>query len=489
MKSKALLLAAIIITLALFKSDRPLSGQSGYNIVFVMVDDLDTGMSKALFTGGYLPAIRQYLGDGYIFMNGFVTTSVCCVSRATWLTGQYSHNHGVLGNVPPNGGVTAFDDTNTLATWLDSAGYQTGLIGKYLNQYGSGGGGPLDPLYIPPGWDEWFALVGDVQRMYGYSMNQNGVLRTYGESSPDYQTDVIAQLSQDFIRAAREPFFLAVTPTAPHVESGYDLPGCTGLWEPSIRPAQRHVGALAHLGAPRPPSFNEPNVSDKPPVFATIPRMTSQDVACNDQIYRDKAESMLAVDDLVGAIVAALDETGQTDRTVIIFTSDNGYLFGEHRLPQKLFGYDESIRVPLIIAYPGGDRVLVDDIALNTDWAPTVSDIANVSPGLIVDGRSLLPLIETPGVPWRDLFLVEYLGSVGIAQVPHFRAVRDLGDAAYYAEWADGGVEFYDLALDPYQQRSLHNEPSYAARVADMAAKLRALEGCAGATCMSGEGP
>lgn len=430
---RVLLVATAAMTLALGGS-KPEPAAQHQNIVVVMTDDLDFNLAKRLYTAGRLPQIEAALGAGTVFTNSFVTTAVCCPSRSTFLTGQYTHNHGVLGNILPDGGVTRLDDTSTVATWLHDAGYYVGFVGKYLNGYGTGGSGPLDPAYIPPGYDWWGGVIDPSTRMYDYQINLNGTIVQYGSAPADYQTDVIAGLAADFIATAPEPFFLIVMPTAPHVEVSYGLSGCRDPWRASIRPSPRHIGALAGWSAQRAASFNEGNMTDKPAALRTLAAMTGADMACNDQIYRDRAESMLAVDDLIGTVAGALGGGGYTDRTTLIFTSDNGYYHGEHRLTQKLFGFEEGIRVPLMIKQPAStSRQIVRAVVLNNDLAPTIADLADATPARVVDGRSLLPLIANPSIPWRDTFLVEYLGRVASwPGLPNFQSVRTPNH--YYSE-------------------------------------------------------
>lgn len=476
----------VILWLALTISQQPAVGQ---NIVVVMVDDLDMKTARALYVGGWVPTIESVFSNGTIFTESFVTTALCCPSRATFLTGQYSHNHGVLGNIPPSGGVEPFNDFSTLATALDQAGYYVGHVGKYLNGYGTvpGGDGALDPLYIPPGYDWWAGLVANPQPMYDYEINLNGELVQFGSLASDYQTDVLAALATSFIGSAGRPFFLIVTPAAPHVEPGYELPGCSDPWRNSIRPAPRHLGILDGAVIPRSPAFNEADLSDKPPAIQSLSRMRNQDIACNDQIARDQAESMLAVDDLVAELVAAITATGELNDTIFIFTSDNGYFHGEHRLTQKVFAYDEGIRVPLVIARPGDStRRIVTDYVLNNDLAPTVAELAGTQMGHAVDGRSLVPLLDGQPIAWRTRFLVEFLGSVQKwPGLPNFQVARSRD--YYYAEWSDGALELYDLELDPHQLRSVHTEASYDSVLADMQQKLTDLSTCAGVQCVQAE--
>ena len=220
------------------------------NIVFVVADDLDAR------SFAFMPRVKGLVGDrGITFTSAYVSVPVCCPSRASILTGMYGHNHGVLFNGPPNGGFETFHDSgeegSTLATWLKAQGYRTAMIGKYLNGYPSGG----DPDYVPPGWDEWFGIDSKLtsDTYFNYEVNDNGHLISFGDAADDYETDVLERHAVDFLRRAvadaSRPFLLYLATSAPHV---------------SAIPAPRHAAAYPDAFAPRVPSFNEDDVSDKP---------------------------------------------------------------------------------------------------------------------------------------------------------------------------------------------------------------------------------
>jgi arylsulfatase A-like enzyme len=490
-------------------SGEPAAGRP--NIVVIMTDDLDVHSLQVALALGLMPFLQQHVVEGSLqFRQAFVTNSLCCPSRATFLTGQYSHNNGVLSNSGPYGGIRRLKDDSTLATWLHDAGYRTGHAGKYLNGYGIdlttgfvSGVPQHDPTYIPPGWDDWQALVDTTTyRVYGYTLNDNGQL----VEPAAYQTDELASRAVDFIREGEAsdetPFFLAVMPLAPHVEvdgkTSFDQ--WRDLWKWTIRPAPRHAGSVSTpLWPALKPSFNEPDVSDKP---IWRPQLGAVDVAYLVRQYRDRLASLRAVDDLVGQIVGTLAAYQELDRTVTVFTSDNGFLYGEHRLSEKLVAYEESIRVPLYLRLPGArPSVPVDAIALNTDLAPTIAHLAGVVPGLPVDGRSLLALAGgNPPPGWRKRFLVEHWWTDSLFEIPSFGALRTgSADAVApetlyveyydqnYPQMADGEPEpvvfreLYDLRQDPYQLQSLHSEPIRAGQVAALASVLTELRRCGSA--------
>ena len=485
------------------------------NVVVIMADDLDAASVDVMVANGLMPNLKRYLIDeGTRFTNSFVTTSWCCPSRATFFTGQYSHNHGVLSNGRPFGGVTRFRDASTLATWLRKAGYRTGLVGKYLNQYGSDAdpNTPVDnPTYIPPGWDDWQAILDStitgrkVFQMYDYTLNDNGTLVAFGAAPSDYQTDVLARRAREFINESgglndAQPFFLVVTPVAPHLERpGPTLSGCANpKWNGTIRPAPRHVGTLpAAITLPRPPSFNEAVVSDKPAFLRAVPRLTTADVGCLTRQYRDHLEALRAIDDLIGGIVSTLSTNGELGNSVIIFTSDNGFYYGEHRLTDKVLGYEPSIRVPLVIRAPGfkGPKTATPFV-LNNDLAPTIAAFAGAVPGLAVDGRSLIPLLNNPTAKaWRKRFLVEYIATAGESPQTGprqpFSAVRTTpldGQTPnrFYVEWNDPppkSRELYNLVADPYQLRSEHANAALSGVRTALAGWLARLKSCGKGTC------
>jgi arylsulfatase A-like enzyme len=477
------------------------------NVVVVMADDLDSRSYGRLLRLGLLPSVETALVErGVTFRNSFVTNPLCCPSRATFLTGQYSHNNRVLSNAPPNGGVLRLDDRSTLATWLRAAGYRTSMVGKYLNYYGladmtrDGATDVRDALYVPPGWDDWQALVDpSTYLMYQYTINDNGRLVTYGDAPADYQTDVLAARAARFIDASEAadgvPFFLAVFTSAPHNELWPTIPADTyqDLWPWSIRPAPRHAGSVT-LDLPPTPSFNEADLGDKPPWLRAHPLLTAEDVAYARRKYQDRLAATRAVDDLVGTVVQALVRNDELQTTVLVFTSDNGYLIGEHRLPEKLYAYEESIRVPLVVAVPGGPAGNAGQLVLNNDLAPTIAEMAGATPALAVDGRSFLPLLDDPArEPWRKRFLVEHWAvdsdPMGLHDAPDYAAVRT--PSLTYVEYDDGvgSREFYDSAVDPFQLTSLHADtsPTRVYQMSVLAGWLATLRACGRGTCQGVE--
>ena len=302
-----------------------------------------------------MPTVQSQLVDrGVTFANAFVVNPVCCPSRASTLTGRYSHSTGVYNNNGPYGGWPSFRtrERSTIATWLEGGGYRTGFFGKYLNNYG----GP----FVPPGWSRWVAFAPpNAENYYTYRLNIDGTMVDYGSDPGDYSTDVLAGEASSFIRGAgAAPLFVLFAPFAPHGPP---------------TPAPRHEGAFAGLPPWRPASYNEPNATDKPAWVRSLAPLTAGDGAAVDAFRRGQLESLLAVDDAVGELLDALADTGRLDETLFVFTSDNGYLWGEHRWRSKVVAYDESIRVPLVVRYDGVAQTAATSprLVANIDLAPT----------------------------------------------------------------------------------------------------------------------
>jgi N-acetylglucosamine-6-sulfatase len=463
------------------------------NIVVLMVDDLDTGSLDRALGAGLLPNLAGLFESGTRFSDSFATEALCCPSRSTYLTGLYPHNHGVVRNGGASGGFATFMRTfadNNLAAWLQGT-YRTGHVGKYLNGYNDG-------TLVPPGWDDWQGLVDpSTYCMYDYTVSNNGNPVTHGHDPVrDYQTDVLAGLAESFILASPSagggrPLFLSVAPLSPHRESCFD----------GIRPAPRHRDTTP-LPLPKPPSFNEADMSDKPAWMRNLPLRNEAAVS---RLYNQRIASLRAVDDLVGRMVRALRTIQQLDRTAFLFTSDNGYLLGLHRWESKILVYEESIRVPLFLRVPGvsGPRT-VAELVLNNDLAPTIAALARVTPGLPVDGRSLVPLLDGTAGAWRKRFVAEFPPTMaapapgdpdlaGIPPgVPPFFAVRTGVDGELsrlvYSETLNASAEvvareLYDLRVDPFQIASRHQNPAYLAKRRQLKQHLDALKTCGGGTC------
>jgi N-acetylglucosamine-6-sulfatase len=459
------------------------------NVVVLMTDDQTVADLEVM------PHVQRLLaGAGVTFDRSYVSYPVCCPSRATYLSGQYAHNHHVLGLYPPTGGYGRFDARESLPVWLERAGYHTAHLGKYMNGYGS-----ETPAVPPAGWSEWYGAVGySTYRMWGYTLNENGENHSYGsplvEDPGQYQTDVLAARAVDVIErraAAEAPLFLSVAFLAPHHE-GDSIRRFSGHL---VRPAPRHAGRFAGKPLPLSRAFNERDVSDKPPFLRRRPALDAAQLDRITRNYQDRQESLLAVDEAVGEIVAALERASALENTYLIFTSDNGYLQGEHRVPSgKLLPYDPSSRVPLIMRGPSlaagsTSQALVG----NVDLAPTILELAEAKPGRLLDGRSLLPFARDPSRESLRPLLHETGGrrfAIGREQdagdpaaepVLNYKAVRT--SRWLYVDYESGARELYDLQADPEQLESLHADPRYRMVHEKLRSVLQKLQDCAGADC------
>jgi len=440
-------------------SDKP-------NIVFILADDLDKASTQKI------GRLRKYIGNkGVTFQNAFVSDPVCCPSRATILRGQYPHNHLVRSNEPPLGGFQTFHnlgrEKSTVATWLDrKAGYRTAFVGsKYLNHYDD-----TERTYVPPGWDEWYALNNRG------TINRNGRIHEYPADT--YRDDLLSGIARDFIRRMKgkdRPFFLQLSLQAPH--------------EPST-PAPRYEDWFQGEQAPRTPSFNEQDVSDKPPWIRNRPPLSSEAILRIDKDYRDRLRTMAAVGEMAGKLVRALKDANKLNNTYIVFASDNGYHLGQHRLGfGKNYPYEEDIRIPLMIRGPGIPAGITrSDMVLNNDFAPTFASWAGVTPPAFVDGRSFVSLIDgnpqTTPSSWRTAFEVRYWQEKGGGGVPSYQAVRTR--QYLYVEYETGARELYDLKADPYQLQNIYTSAD-PALIAELQSRLHELRTCSGDGCRVAE--
>jgi arylsulfatase A-like enzyme len=491
------------------------------DIMVLMVDDLDVATFDTALDLGLLPTIdAEMVQGGMRFDESFVTDALCCPSRATFMTGQYPHNHGVRrGQFAADGSFAAFDDSRTLATALNAAGYRTGLVGKFLNGYGHAtprnhpecSSPECRMRYVPAGWSDWHGTpdYGELNGspgyagtycMYNYTVNDNGSLVSYGTGNADYQTDVLAQRAGaiiDDVAQGGAPLFLVASPLAPHYELCLPLPNPFAY---DVRPAPRHAGSLppyVNLDVSK-PSFNEADVSDKPAWFADhYASIDSEQLATLNRQFRHRLEALRGVDDLFATLRQRLLAAGRWENAYVIFTSDNGWLYGEHRVPGKVMAWEESIRVPLLLRGPGVPAgVRRDALVLNNDLAPTIIELAGATAELPPDGRSLVPLIAQDLPPaWRRRFLIEHFRDAPPAPVDYldFLGVRtaagDFGDSGlrtlidWRVDWlldqTPAGIEHYDLAVDPFQVDSIDTaDGAQAAQLAALRAGLALLREC-----------
>ncbi|MFN8111744.1 MAG: sulfatase [Solirubrobacterales bacterium] len=455
--------------------------QSQPNVVVLLSDD------QTLEEMRFMPATERLIGGaGATFTNTVTNWPLCCPSRATFLTGQYAHNHGVLGNAPPQGGFDQLNANRTLPVWLQRAGYWTVHIGKFLNGYEN------SAVDVPPGWSDWHGSK-KTYFYYGYQLLEAGQVVTYGSETenpdtpadPDsYSTDVFTDKAVATIadRApSDQPFFLSLNYLAPH--EGQPNGGQCGN---SAKPAARHVGLLHDEPLPQPPSLNEADTSDKPRSIRKLELLTPEQLARTTNNYRCRAESLLAIDESVERIVEELRASGELRNTLVIYWSDNGFFHGEHRLSGgKNKVYEEAIRVPMMMRGPGIPRgVTVGDEAVNADIAPTILDAAGAKPGLPQDGTSLLPFAAHPErMHGREILIEQDPPNLagGRPRGTEYKAIRT--DRYKFVRYWNDEVELYDLIADPYELDNLARDPAYSEVRQALNKRLVKLGDCAGKTC------
>ncbi|HET7048823.1 MAG TPA: sulfatase-like hydrolase/transferase [Solirubrobacteraceae bacterium] len=446
--------ARVTVRPLVFGNHRGMPGRP--NIVFVLTDDLSLDLIR------FMPHVLTMQDHGLTFTNYFVSDSLCCPSRASILSGRFPHDTGVLANFGPHGGFPAFHDQgeerNTFAVALHRHGYATAMMGKYLNGYmqprghlGDGSSSDVPPTYVPPGWSEW-DVAGWGYPEFHYKLNENGHLRRYGYRPSDYLTDVLARKGVGFIlRSARRhrPFFLELATFAPH--------------SPFV-PAPRDTRDFPRMGVPRPPNFDVVPTA-APRWLAHHQQLSAPQVAEVDSTFRRRAQSVQAIDRMIGRIEGALTTAGVFNNTYIVFSSDNGLHTGEYRLmPGKLTAYDTDIHVPLVITGPGiRPGTSTDRMAENVDLAETFAALGHTR--LDGDGHSLVPLLYGAGAArWRSAILVEHQGTRESMRDPDRQQPASGSPTTYeamrtsrflYVEYADGEREFYDLRSDPFE---LHNQ-------------------------------
>jgi len=463
------------------------ASEAAPNIVVIMTDDQEDTGSVA-----YMPKLRALIAEqGVTFINSLVDCSLCAPSRASFFTGQAAHNTGIKANNPlDGGGWEAFKtkEDNALPIWLKKAGYKTALVGKYINRYGQqstwgawlawGGnlvnvqfkgasiGNPRD--WVPPGWDLWYGLTGTRARYFDYQVNENGTILDFGNRPIDYSTDVLKQRAVRFIldRSGKpDPFFMLIATKAVHDEGEQPIP------------APQYANMFKDLGLPMGPSFNkkknEKEVSQAHPIDGmSLAQLTKS--------YRAELQSLQSVDDLVASVVDALKQTGKLDDTVIIYTSDNGFIYGEHRLIGKSAAYEESIKVPLLMRGPGIPKNETrSELVNNLDVVATIAELAGASPQLVLDGRSLTGLFA--GAPWRSAILLQ--SPVSRVQKPSARFTGVRTATRKYVKYDNGFEQLFDLEADPHE---IHNEvanPSYAGDLAMLRGLDDRLKTCAGSNC------
>ncbi len=504
------------------------------NIVLIQADDIVRSDIK------YMPKVRALIGQaGTTFTNHNAPYPLCGPARASLLTGQLAHNNQVLANFKANDGgyyrlrdlPGKLNEDNSLAPWMKKAGYRTGFVGKYLNDYGA-----LDRTEIPKGWDDWRALIDQsTYDYYNYAMNINGKVKywgdrdyaeaqmklgTLGATNPpttfgefysmfqqafvpfdyfgwqrpqDYSMDINGSMARDFVRKSapsRKPFFLYYAPPGPHAEDTNHIQGLRpNAPGPDPRPPKRYEKSFDQVDLPKPPSFNEEDVSDKASNVKNLAKMSDAQIERVTESYRGRLGAVKSIDDQVGKIAKALRQRGELKNTVIIFTSDNGYLQGEHRLAaSKFMPFENALRIPLLIRGPGiKAKRKISRPSLDVDLTRTVLAAAGAKPGRLMDGISLLaPARGKKQLPKRDIPmeaerpLFKFTTPLTAFDVP-FYGVKT--DRYKYIHWSFGEFELYDMKKDPHELENIANDPGMAGVMAKLETKAAALKKCKGTSC------
>lgn len=431
------------------------------NIVLIMTDDQrwDTigndGLNKVInqrYGRFVMPNLEdRIVAPGVLFTNAFTTTPESAPARASLLSGGFlPRDTGVLMNEWPNGGAKRFLDTSTMPVDLQESGYKTALIGRYMNEYNYLG------AYIPPGWSS-FVGIKDFSAWDNYSVIKGTSSSHPGQGSEEVFSEYIADFQEaEAIRFVEEnndsPFFLFLSAPAPH------LPAIPASVDEELYLGYQYRGR----------GVNEENINDKPGIVRA--RVNDKiDIDRRDEFQRDQLRSLNALDRSIGAIMDRLEVLGELNNTVFIFTSDNGYLWGEHKLYGKGLAYDESVRVPFVVAMPGIEPG-VDNrlIAADIDTAATILELA----GLVnlASGQSFVNLLNNRETPGREEIIIERYGNeLGFALI----RTSDYK----YVEYINGEKEFYDFNIDPTEKRNNYNNAAYKDVINDLKARLALKKG------------
>lgn len=445
----------------------PVAEDARPNIVLITGDDMTEVELR------WMPRTRRQLArTGVRFSDMVAPHPNCCPSRAQMLTGQYAQNNGVATNQPPNGGHDSLQPATALPVWLRNAGYQTGFVGKYLHGY--------DEQDAPePGWDRFRPVITKpLSAYYGVVQMDDGELTRWPDDV--YHTDLVRRQSSamiDDFAAGDRPFFLWSSYVAPHGSCAPGgLPNCSG--PPPAGPDHPDDHSDVRLPSLDSPSFNERDMSDKPGFLRRASRVSAE---VQQTLFTARLRALASLDDAVAETVAALDRAGELENTVVVFTSDNGYLFGEHRQTGKVLAYEESIGVPLVVRGPGVPAGEVRRQTVATiDLAPTFARLAGAAPLVRVDGIDVWKY-ATRDAAQRDRALLVQAGGSRPGRW-QYRAVRT--GRYTYVDWPQmRRDELYDRRRDPWQLDSVARVESYAPVQRRLERVLLRLESCAGARC------
>lgn len=457
LRFRFLSLLFVLLAGALRAADRP-------NIIFILADDVRwDDLSAAGHPFAKTPHIDRIAKEGALFRNVFATTIICSPSRASILTGLHTHSHGIVDNTDRS------PQSHRLATfpqWIQRAGYQTAFVGKWHM-------GNDDSRR--PGFDHWVCLKGQGST-YDPELNVNGK----PEVAKGYVTDILNARAIEFVKAKHaKPYLLYFSHKAVHPETVQRADG--SLSDPTLSnfiPADRHKTLYADAKVPRRPNaLAAPE--GKPALNRNIQGLDplGPKTGSSDEVIKNRLRMLAAVDEGVGELFKALESTGQLDTTLIVFTSDHGYFYGEHGLSvERRLAYEEGLRIPLFVRYPklvkAGTRR--NQTVLTLDMAPTLAEIAGATPPAGLHGKSFAGLLKENGPALRDAFLIEHFSENVFPRTRGlgYQAVRmDGWKYIHYVDLKDAD-ELYDLNRDMFEMRNLATVPAHAAQLAKMKDEL-----------------
>ena len=452
------------------------------NIVMVLVDDMRWDEMRV---AGHpfidTPHMDRLAREGVRFTNAFCTTPLCSPSRASFLTGQYPHANGIVDNTArPSHHLQVFP------LELQRAGYRTGFFGKWHM------GNDDSPR---PGFDHWVAMPGQGEAV-DPSLNVDGER----VSAKGYTTDLLTDYVERFMDGPSDRPFLvylahkAIHPNVIQRDDGsvVPVPGQPG----GFVAADRHRGRYVARTMPRRASAFKPPLG-KPALLRQIDLLPplGPTTATSDEEIRGRLEMLLGVDDSLGRILAALERKGVLNDTLVVFTSDHGYFYGEHGLnDERRLAYEETIRIPLVIRYPSLAMAgsTPPETVLSLDIAPTLLEVAGLRPGAKIQCRSLLPVLKKEVREWRESFLIEYFSDTVYPRIRNMGYVAARTSRHKYINYRElqGMDELYDLDKDPYEETNLIDRPDARETLQKMQAELRSLIGQTGFMApTSGENP
>ena len=445
----------------------PAAAPGAPNIVLISTDDQNT------YDLDWMPFTRSLLGDdGVTFTSGLSPHALCCPARAEMLTGQYGQNNGVHHNAGPRGGYQALNDPdNTVGRWLQNAGYQTAVVGKYLNGMGLG-------TTRPQGWDHWNPFLGNTDFTTTTFANDGDPVVRKG-----YVDDITNAYAREYVEefSGEQPFFVWVSNYAPHRAQFREG------WEEYAYPDPRHQRLFRDVRLPAldKRSFNEKNVSDQPAV-AQRAKVSAAEMQTR---FSTRIESLQAADEGVRDLVDTLAATGELDSTYIFFVSDNGYLLGEHRLSYKNYIYREAMEIPFLVRTPQPTGATRSGVPVTlTDLAPTIADLAGATPERVVDGVSFAPLLRDETLSWRDTQLIQTGRTKAARDSWKVRGVRTKR-YTYGRDVTNGFEQLYDRKRTPSEVRNVAGKKAYRKVVRELRQRTRVLKTCSGEQCARSFGP